>query len=219
MSTRNLSYSYILRGAEKSSHRRWEESSHRARVDELLSVVNRTFSRHPGSLTTDPRLKGSDLRIWDVIASLEYVYGKCVEPAEVIGALVNLSRKKTEQAINELVKTGWLLREKAVRKTEPDRLTITKQVPESRRVLAGDPQCSKCKVYRDTDAMGVCIPCRKQEVADKEAYGCLVEKGRIEFEIMWLALKANGSKSGQLALKRGYYKAMDRTFPGWRDCA
>lgn len=69
-----------------------------------------------------------------------------------------------------------------------------------------DGACLKCNAYRVLDAFEVCVVCRKQEHTEREVAEFLAESGPAPRQIVFLGLKANGSKASAKEIRRAYNK-------------
>lgn len=179
-----------------------------ARVREIMDLAANVFIRKPAELAMDPRLTLSDKAIWEAVELLRFIFGKCNEPLEVIGAMVGVSKRQAIDSVKVLIAAGRMTRVRSLRSSMPDVLENVRPSREVSRESRGKlpGRCAKCSRQQVVDSMGICSICRKQEVAEREVSQFL-ENGPASLEIVYLTLKANGSKSGQKAIHRAYLKS------------
>lgn len=158
----------------------------------------------PASLLSDSRLSLADRVIWLIVGLVEFHFGQCVEPAEVLASVACVSDRQIIRSRSKLIGLGLMGRERAVRKGAPDRLWTIKVEP----VLAST-SCIRCHADRPVNRQGICSVCRKNDNAEREVTEFIARHGPAPLEIVWLGLKGNGSKSSQKAIQRAYLKGSE----------
>lgn len=183
------------------------------RLAELVAMASgKVFTKKPGAVTTDPHLSLADRAIYDSVALVEFLIGKCAEPVEIIGAMVGVCRRQTVISIAKLIERGHLGRKKALRRNLPDILTTENQQV-AMRGNAGKcgGQCLRCNRFLPLDPFSICGACRTDERAERDVLPLITQNPATDWPILWVHIDANSlSTCGKKALRRAFYRIKAR---------
>lgn len=180
------------------------------RQKEIAELSINVFIQKPARLILDPRLSLADKAFWGAVKLLEFIFGKCNEPLDVISACACISKRQAIDSSKVLISTGWLSRTRAKWSSSPDTLATVEPKVRKRESRAKEPgKCYRCHAERPLDTLGVCIVCRKQDIAERDVVQVLKQRGPCDWPVVWAVLHADGTKATRAMAHAAYLKAID----------
>lgn len=170
-------------------------------------------ARTPLEVILDPDLRHSDHGTYDILVHYAFPGNECRASLADLADVLSTDKSQMRRSLTRLEQCGhigWDRRRSIIKITSPIFAANSAKKQGGDKIEPGAVQCLKCNVWRVTDKMGVCAPCRTDERAELEVAEVLLNSPDAGWEPLWVTLYSNGSTCGRKALKRAYLKLTRR---------
>lgn len=157
------------------------------------------YTRKPFIITLDQRLMHSDRTLYDVMDFQAYPDVICRNTITELADVMATDRHQVRRSLRRLetceyihrVVGGYELLLSPAQKSKPKSVDPTQR-------------CRTCLAQKPLDKMGICPVCRKQDQADAEVRMFLRDSPAAVYEMVYIGLKAHGSKCSARDLEKAY---------------